>query len=104
MSLSISDFQKISNGTYNAGDITLTRGGKLDKVNNHVGLLKGWNTKTISASTILEVKNAFVQALKNAGVDGAHLAGVREELGLPKDGGTKGSSTSTSLAPSVIKK
>ena len=90
MSLSIADFQKISNGTYNAGDITLTRGGKLDKVNNHVGLLKGWNTKTISASTILEVKNAFVQALKNAGVDGAHLAGVREELGLPKDGGTKG--------------
>ncbi len=90
MSLSISDFQKISNGTYNAGDITLTSSGKLDKVNNHVGLLKGWNNKSISAATILEVKNAFVQALKNAGVDGAHLAGVREELGLPKDGGTKG--------------
>ena len=90
MSLSISDFHKISNGSYNAGDITLTRGGKLDKVNNHVGLLKGWNTKTISVDTILQVKNAFVQALKNAGVDADSIAAVREELGLPKDGGTKG--------------
>ena len=51
MSLSISDFQKISNGSFNAGDITLTSSGKLDKVNNHVGILKGWNTKTISAAT-----------------------------------------------------
>ena len=46
MSLSISDFQKIANGYHNAGDITLTGSGKLDKVNNHVGMLKGWNTKT----------------------------------------------------------
>ena len=90
MSLSIADFQKISNGTYNAGDITLTRGGKLDKVNNHVGLLKGWNNKSVNAATTLEVKNAFVQALKNAGVDADSIAAVREELGLPKSGSTKG--------------
>ena len=90
MSLSIADFQKISNGTYNAGDITLTISGKLDKVNNHVGILKGLNTKTISASTILQVKNAFVLALKNAGIDEARLAEVREELGLPKSGSIKG--------------
>ena len=90
MSLSISDFQKISNGSFNAGDITLTSSGKLDKVNNHVGILKGLNTKSISAATTLEVKNAFVQALKNAGVDEAALAGVREELGLPQGGDTKG--------------
>ena len=90
MSLSITDFQKISNGTYNAGDITLTRGGKLDKVNNHVGLLKGWNNKSVNAATTLEVKNAFVQALKNAGVDADSIAAVREELGLPKSGSTKG--------------
>ena len=32
MSLSISDFQKIANGTSNAGSITLTSRGKLDKV------------------------------------------------------------------------
>ena len=90
MSLSIADFQKISNGYHNAGDITLTGRGKLDMVNNHVGVLKGWNTKTVSAATTLEVKNAFVQALKNAGVDEAALSKVREDLGLPKDGGTKG--------------
>jgi len=90
MNLSISDFQKISNGSHNAGDITLTSSGKLDKVNNHVGILKGWNNKTISATTTLEVKNAFVKALKNAGVTEASLADVREELGLSRSGSTKG--------------
>ncbi len=90
MNLSITDFQKISNGSHNAGDITLTSGGKLDKVNNHVGILKGWNTKTVSAAKTLEVKNAFVSALKNAGVDEVELAKVREELGLPQGDGTKG--------------
>ena len=74
MSLSISDFQKIANGSHNAGDITLTGSGKLDKVNNHVGILKGWNTKTVSAATTLEVKNAFVSALKSSGVDEASIA------------------------------
>ena len=59
-------------------------------VNNHVGVLKGWNTKTISAATTLEVKNAFVQALKNAGVDERALEKVRAELGLPPGGGAKG--------------
>ena len=39
MNLSITDFQKISNGYHNAGDITLTGRGKLDMVNNHVGIL-----------------------------------------------------------------
>ena len=90
MSLSISDFQKIANGSFNAGDITLTSSGKLDKVNNHVGILKGWNTKTISAATTLEVKNAFVSALKKAGVDETSISKVREELGLPKGESTKG--------------
>ena len=41
MNLSITDFQKISNGYHNAGDITLTGRGKLDMVNNHVGILAG---------------------------------------------------------------
>ena len=90
MSLSITDFQKISNGTYNAGDITLTRSGKLDKVNNHVGLLKGWNNKSVNAATTLAVKNAFVKALQDAGVDAARLDEVRKDLGLPKSGSTNG--------------
>ena len=95
MSLTVTDFQKISNGTYNAGDITLTKSGKLDKVNNHVGILKGWNTKTVSASKTLEVKNAFVEALRNAGVNDDELANVRKDLGLPEGGGTKGLDLST---------
>ena len=68
MSLSIADFQKIANGSFNAGDITLTSSGKLDKVNNHVGILKGWNNKTISATTTLEVKNAFGSSEQERGI------------------------------------
>jgi len=93
--LSVTDFQKIANGSHNAGDITLTSKGNLTKVNNHVGILKGWNTKTISAATALEVKNAFVKALRDAGIGKDALAQVREELGLPKGGGTKGLDLST---------
>ena len=36
MAISINDFQRISNGTFNAGDITLTSSGKLDKVNYRI--------------------------------------------------------------------
>ena len=89
VNLSITDFQRISNGDFNAGSITLTSKGRLDKVNNHVGILSIFNNKTIKADTIFEVKNAFVQALKNTGISEAELAKVREELGLPKGEGKK---------------
>ena len=82
MAISINDFQRISNGTFNAGDITLTSSGKLDKVNNHVGILKSFNKTSIDTQTTLRVKNEFVNALRQSGVGEAELAGVRKELGL----------------------
>ena len=82
MAISINDFQRISNGTFNVGDITLTSSGKLDKVNNHVGILKSFNKTSIDVQTTLRVKNEFVNALRQSGVSEAELAGVRKELGL----------------------
>ena len=82
MAISINDFQRISNGTFNVGDITLTSSGKLDKVNNHVGILKSFNKTSIDTQTTLRVKNEFVNALRQSGVGEAELAGVRRELGL----------------------
>ena len=82
MAISINDFQRISNGTFNAGDITLTSSGKLDKVNNHVGILKAFNKTPIDVQTTLRVKNEFVNALRQSGVSDADIAAVRQELGL----------------------
>ncbi len=90
MSLSIMDFHKISNGTYNAGEITLNWHGGLSKVNNHVGILSGFNGQQIDPKKSLEVKFAFVKALE-AHMFGRdeELAQVRKELGLPPKGGMK---------------
>ena len=82
MAISINDFQRISNGTFNAGDITLTSSGKLDKVNNHVGILRAFNKTSIDVATSLRVKNEFVNALRQSGVSDADIAAVRKELGL----------------------
>ena len=82
MAISINDFQRISNGTFNAGDITLTSSGKLDKVNNHVGILRAFNKTSIDVATSLRVKNEFVNALRQSGVSDADIAAVRQELGL----------------------
>ena len=73
MAISINDFQRISNGTFNAGDITLTSSGKLDKVNNHVGILKAFNKTSIDTQTTLRVKNEFVNALRQSGLGGRSL-------------------------------
>ncbi len=82
MAISINDFQRISNGTFNAGDITLTSSGKLDKVNHHAGILKSFNKTSIDVQTTLRVKNEFINALRQSGVGEAEIAGVRRELGL----------------------
>ena len=90
MSLSIMDFHNISNGTYNAGEITLNWHGGLTKVNNHVGALSGFNGKQIDPQKSLAVKFAFVKALETHmfGHD-EELAQVRKELGLPPTGEMK---------------
>ena len=80
------DFNKIASGEYNAGQIDFATGDNgrvsLAKINNHVHK-RGLNKTTLSAARILEVKEAFVSALRRGGVSDADIAAIRARLGIP---------------------
>ena len=81
---SLNDFQKLSNGTYNAGEFRLTDSGKLDIVNNH----KTWtvfNRKSIDGADSFAIRVAFAKAMEAGGVSGNALRDVRKALGLHSD-------------------
>ena len=81
VNISLRQFQEISSGKYNAGEVKLTSETEIGKVNNHV-TMKFLNTTDISHVEVLAIKNAFVKALKSGGVAGDELNRIREELGL----------------------
>ena len=81
VSISLRQFQDISSGKYNAGEVKLTSETGIDKVNNHV-TMKFLNTTKISHEEVLAIKNSFVRALKSGGVGGDELNRIRQELGL----------------------
>lgn len=81
LNLNISDFNAIASGKYNAGHITLSQNNKLDIVNNHVNMTF-LNNKKVDAETILTLKNAFVDALRNSGIKEDALNDIRVQLGL----------------------
>jgi len=81
VNISLRQFQEISSGKFNAGEVKLTSETGIDKVNNHV-TMKFLNTTDISHEEVLAIKNAFVKALRAGGVDGYELNRIREELGL----------------------
>ena len=81
VNISLRQFQEISSGKYNAGEVKLTSETEIDKVNNHV-TMKFLNSTKISHMEVLAIKNAFVKALKSGGVNGDELNRIRQELGL----------------------
>ena len=81
VNISIAQFQEVSSGEHNAGEVKLTGENSIDKVNNFV-TRRGKNTVSQSAAEVLALKNAFVRALSNGGVDAQELARVRRDLGL----------------------
>ncbi len=86
--LSLADFNRIATGTYNAGqiDIATAKDGSqsLVKVNNHVWFTSR-NKVQLAPERVLEVKEAFIAALKAAGMEegSGALAEIRKELGIP---------------------
>ena len=86
--ISLAQFNRIATGDYNAGQIdfkTKEDGStELVKVNNHV-----WRTSkndvVLSPERILEVKEAFLNALKKGGVGDEALKEIRDRLGLPSE-------------------
>ena len=98
VSISIEQFQEISSGKYNAGEVRLSSENTLAKMNNHVHLW-GRNVDTISHEETLSIKEAFVRALANSGVGTDALNAVRSELGLAADGKADRTLTERSLKP-----
>ena len=88
---SLDDFQKLSKGTYNAGEFRITDSGKLDIVNNH----KTWtifNHKPVDGTDAYAIRVAFAKAMEAGGLDKKAMKAVRKALGLGP-GNTLGSGT-----------
>ncbi len=85
VSISLDQFQRISSGKYNAGEVKLSGETSLAKINNHV-FLRGKNIQTVSHEETLAIKEAFVRALASSGVGKDAVNAVRRELGLAPDG------------------
>ena len=98
VNISLQQFQKMSSGTYNAGEVTLTSETTLGRLNNHV-VFTGWNGKSISHTEVLAIKEAFVRALSDNGVGQAAIDQVRRELGLAPDGAVDVSLRERSIKP-----
>lgn len=98
VSISLEQFQNISSGKYNAGEVRLSSESTLAKMNNHVHLW-GRNVETISHEETLTIKEAFVRALANSGVGQDALNAVRRELGLAPDGKADRTLMERSLKP-----
>ena len=88
--ISLAQFNKIAIGEYNAGfvDFKTDDNGnvqnELTKVNNFVHRT-GKNTVVLSPERILEVKEAFIEALKKGGVEEWRINEVRAQLGIPAE-------------------
>ncbi len=81
VNISLKQFQDISSGQYNAGEVRLTGQNSLGKINHHV-TLKSRNNVSLAHEEVLAVKEAFVKALAGGGVGIMELNKVRAQLGL----------------------
>ena len=88
--ISLAQFNRIASGDYNAGlvDFKTDANGnvknELTKVNNHVHKTSK-NTVVLAPERIIEVKEAFVTALRNGGVPEDKINEVRAKLGIPAE-------------------
>ena len=86
--ITLAQFNKIAIGDYNAGFVdfkTDDQGNVLNelrKVNNHVHM-RGKNKEEISPERVLQVKEAFVEAMRRGKVSEESIKAIRQELGIP---------------------
>ena len=85
LEISLDQFSKISDGKYNAGQVSvdIKKDGTvtLKKVNAHIHFTS-LNTATINPAQTLEIKEAFVKALAPHLQEAKQVDALREELGL----------------------
>ena len=82
VNISLNEFQRISKGDYNAGEVKLAGESKLAKMNNHVATWWYSNNENISHQETIAIKQAFVRALSQNGVQEVDINAIRKELGL----------------------
>ena len=84
VNISIHQFQEASSGTVNAGEVRLKNDHSLKLINHHT-FLTSWNDVSISHAEVLAIKDAFVRALSDSGVDRTGVVTVRysEPAGFP---------------------
>lgn len=87
VNITLAQFQEISSGKYNAGEVKLAGEQSLAKMNNHVHLWRK-NVETISHEEAIAIKEAFVRTLAQSGVGADAVNAVRRELGLASGGPT----------------
>ena len=87
VNISLQQFQTISSGKYNAGEVKLASETKLAKMNNHVDRTSKNNEK-ISHAEVIAIKQSLVKALSQHGVGQEEINRVRQELGLAPAGPT----------------
>ena len=85
VNISLQQFQSISSGKYNAGEVKLASATRLDKMNHHVRQ-RFRNDEMISHQAVIAIKEALVKALSQHGFDAKEIGKGRRELGLAPDG------------------
>ena len=81
VNISLNEFQRLSIGEHNAGEVKLAGETKLAKMNNHVGSFFV-NKDIISHEEVIAIKQALVKALRLNGVQEETLNKIRMDLGL----------------------
>ena len=102
LNLSIDDFQEVSKGKYNAGNLVLNAKGKLDIANNHRHFTS-LNGKSTLAADSFAIRVAFAEALENAGVSDERMTEIRESLGLDVDSSIKNSKAFKPLTRQAVR-
>ena len=98
VNISLRQFQEISSGQYNAGEVNLTSSTTLGKINNFVHRT-GKNNVSLSHAEVLAIKDAFVRALSQSGVSANEINRIRFELGLAPGGATDTALVARSIRP-----
>ena len=66
LNISLNEFQRISSGWYNAGEVKLHDANTLDKVNNHVATWWYDNKDEISHAETVAIKEALVKVARES--------------------------------------
>ena len=98
VNIPLQQFQQVATGKYNAGEVRLVSETTLEKINNRVHFT-GWNKGSLTHAEVIAIKDAFVKALREGGVDGAAIDRIRVQLGLAPSGAVDTSLRERSLKP-----